>query len=421
MAKMKQLRKRDILIFVVAIAAVAFIVFGATQLVEHFSKRTKRDFRPIDPNATTSAPETEPEIVTPDTTLDPEPLAVTTAPTTTEAEPSETTPVDSDDPDTTTSAPAADAPETTTSVKAQALTMPEDTGKPSDAKSKEEMEEELEEIADSYAANGYNNNIKNIVLLGIDREALYEYDVFRSGGQSDSIMILSLNMKTKECWIVSVNRDLSVPVENYSYIGESYGFVEEQICLAYAYGDGSRLSGKNVIKSLNFLFNDQLPYLGFISAPLPIIGTLADAVDGVPVEIKEDMTVIDPEFVDGAKLELKGKQAERYVRARFALGQKNVHRMTRQFEFGEAFIKKAKSTMTANQLVSLYESLMSSTLSDMGKSDITKWILTAYDYDFKGFYRIDGVQHKGGELKHKATYNDVVKSEVDDILAMYFK
>lgn len=418
MAKTKPLRKRDILIFVVAIAAVALIVFGATQLVEHFSKRTNRDTRPIDPNATTSAPETEPEIVTPDTTIDPEPLAVTTAPTT-EAEPSETAPVESEDPDTT-SAPSADAPATTTSAKVQALTMPEDTGKPADAKSKEELEEELEEIADSYASNGYNNNIKNFVLIGVDKEALYEYDLFRFSGQSDVIMVLSLNMKTKEYWFVTINRDLSVPVENYSMIGESYGFVDEQIALAYCYGDGSRLSGQNVVKSVRYLFDNRLPFIGFIAVPRTFISILADAVDGVPIEIQEDLTAADPEFVKGANLVLRGEQAERFVRSRMILGHKNVHRISREIQFCEAFIKKAKSTMTAKQLVAMYEDLMGVTWSDMGKADVTKWILTAYDYTLKGFYRIDGVLHEG-DYKHNAIYFDVVQSEVDDVAAMYFK
>ena len=420
MANIKKMRKRDVLIFVVAIAAVALVVFGTTMAVEHFSKRTSRDSRPIDPDATTSTPETEPEVTTPDT--EPEPLAVTTTPTTTtEAETTEaTTTSESEAPEPTTVPTTTTEATTTTTVKAEALTMPEDTGKPEAAKTEEEILEELEELADSYAANGYNNNIKNIVLIGVDRDELGEHDYFRTGGQSDTVMVLSFNLKTKEYWFVSVNRDLALPIENYSAIGESYGFVEEQLALANAYGDGSRLSGKNVVKALDFLFGDQLPFLGFVAAPMSMVGTLADAVDGVPVEIKEDMTITDPSFINGTTVILRGKKAEKYVRARMKLNQKNVQRMSRQFEFCESFINKAKTTKSASQLVNLYDDLMDLTMTDMGKSDITKWILTAYDYELKGFYRIDGVRHED-DLKHRAPYNDVVQSEVDDILDMYFK
>lgn len=300
--------------------------------------------------------------------------------------------------------------------------MPADTGKPADAKSEDEVKAEREELPDDYATNGYNNNIKNIVLLGVDRREIFESDYFRSGGQSDAIMILSMNLKTKEYWIVSINRDIAVPVENYSIIGESYGFVDEQICLAYAYGDGSRLSGRNTIKSLNFLLSDSLPFLGFIAAPMSLVGTLADAVDGVPVDIVDDFGDIDETFVKGTTVVLRGEHAEKYIRARKYMADDpyNAARMTRQFAFGESFINKVKTTMTANQFINLYEDVMSTLVSDMGKADITKWILTAYDYEFKGFYRIDG-HRREGELKHNAPFNDIDLKEVQTILDMYFK
>lgn len=420
MAKIKKLRKRDILVFVAAIVAVALVVFGASEIIERASKRTKRDTRPIESDATTVAPADGPDVTTADT--DAEPIAATTTPPASEAEtsetPSETTPAD-------TSAPDANTPASTTvgtTAKAQELTMPADTGKPADAKSEDEVKAEREELPDDYATNGYNNNIKNIVLLGVDRREIFESDYFRSGGQSDAIMILSMNLKTKEYWIVSINRDIAVPVENYSIIGESYGFVDEQICLAYAYGDGSRLSGRNTIKSLNFLLSDSLPFLGFIAAPMSLVGTLADAVDGVPVDIVDDFGDIDETFVKGTTVVLRGEHAEKYIRARKYMADDpyNAARMTRQFAFGESFINKVKTTMTANQFINLYEDVMSTLVSDMGKADITKWILTAYDYEFKGFYRIDG-HRREGELKHNAPFNDIDLKEVQTILDMYFK
>ena len=294
--------------------------------------------------------------------------------------------------------------------------MPDDEA-PEDAIPESELEKQ------SYTSGSYNNNIKNIVLIGVDKDELKEEDIFRIAGQSDVIMILSMNLKTKEYWLVSINRDLAVPVENYSYIGETYGFVTEQIALAYAYGDGTRLSGKNVIKSLNCLFGDVIPYLGFIAAPPPLIATLADAVDGVPVEITDDFSGIDDTLIKGETVVLRGAHAERYVRARKAMADDpyNAARMTRQLTFCESFIKKAKTSMTAKQLVSLHEDVMSMTVSDMGKNDVAKWILQLYDFERKGFYRIDGVRREG-ELMHDAPFNDVVPEEVEKLLEeLYFK
>lgn len=318
-----------------------------------------------------------------------------------------------------TAAPAIESDDDTSSMYTTAeLIMPDDTGRPAEAKPASEVESDVEE---DYSASGYNNNIKNIVLIGVDRYELGEQPTFRSAGQSDTVMILSFDLRKKEYFFISVNRDLDVPVENFSLIGESYGFVNEQIALAYAYGDGTSISGKNVIKSLNCLFDNRIPFQGFIAAPMTIISTLADAVDGVPVEIVDDFTGVDDTLKKGEVAVLRGEHAEKYIRARKYMKKDpyNEFRMTRQFAFCESFINKAKTTMTAKQLVSLYEDVMDMMVTNIGKNEITKWIATIYDYDFKGFYRIDG---EYGELKHNAPTVIPDPDEVTELLDdLYFK
>lgn len=341
MAKSKRVRKREVLIYAVIFAAVLLLVFGAAELIEHLGKR-----RPANEDEEEKAP-----------------------PTAASA-----------------SAPGEDE-----------LYLPDD-GVP----------EGLIDEPDPLKVDGkYDVNIKNVLLLGIDKQELSESEWYRTGGQCDVIMILSMDTKAKEYFILTINRDLSVPVLNYAANGGSYGVVDEQIALSYAYGDGGRESGKNVYRSLKSLLGEDISFLGYIASPIPIVSKLADAVGGVEVTIEDDFEGVDDTLVKGETVNLTGQHAENFVRARMYMKDdtRNSTRMGRQITFLKAFIDKAKSTMSAQEVISLYDDVLDITMTDMGKSDITKWIATAYDYTFKGVYRIDGTE---GERKHDArcTYPD---------------
>ncbi len=403
MAKAPKPRKRDFLWAAIAVAVVLVIVIAASEIIEHSQSRPKVDLGTPSQDVTAAPEDTQPEqssqTALPAITVTGEPSAPAVT------DPSQA----SDTPQTTGETSLEGERADTVSASANDLVMPEDTGSPPDARptAVTTAAESGEKLPDSDADKGYNYNIKNIVLLGVDKQELGENPIFRTAGQSDVIMILSMNLKTKEYFILYVNRDLSVPVENYSTIGYSYGFVDEQIALSYAYGDGTRLSGRNTIKSLNALLGDEISFEGFIAAPIPIVQTLADAVGGVEVTIKDNFEGVEDSFVMGETVLLKGKQAETFVRSRMYMPDDthNSARMTRQIDFMNSFVKKAKQTLTANQAVDLFDDLMDTVVTDMSQSEITKWILTGYDYEFKGFYRIDGTE---GERKHGArcTYPD---------------
>ena len=280
--------------------------------------------------------------------------------------------------------------------------------------------------ADSVASavnidGSYDPNIKHIVVIGVDKQELAESPYYRTGGQSDVVLIVSMNLKTKTYSILSINRDLAVPVENYASNGGTYGVVEEQLALAYGYGDGSRESGRNVLKSLHWLLGDEIDFLGFIAAPIPIIGKLADAVGGVEVTIEDDFTGVDDTLIQGETINLTGEHAEHFVRARMTMKESNTNalRMGRQIQFMEAFMKKAKSTMSAKQVVNLYTDVLDMCVTDMGKADITKWIMATYDYEFTGFRRLDGVE---GERKNGARCTYETPENVEALVKeLYYK
>ncbi len=414
----KKFRKRDVLIYAVIIIAVLLTVVVAAEVIEHLPSNRKKNGDDLNPpavttTAATTAEETTPEVTTTEATT----TEATTTVTTTATTPATTTEVTTTTPPAT-EPPATEAPKTKATEKkteTKALEMGEDT-KPADAV------DEPETIADDFSETGYNNNIKNIVLIGVDkRDELEESKLYRTGGQSDVILIVSMNLKTKQFFMVSVNRDLCVPVENYSSTGFSYGWVDEQIALAYAYGDGGRASGKNVLKSLNKLMGDDIQFLGYIAAPIPIVSTVATKVGGVEVYIEDDFTGVDDTLVQGTTVNLLGQHAENFVRARMAMkySNKNSLRMDRQITFMKAFINKAKTEMSAQQLIDLYTDILDMVKTNMGKKEITKWIAEAYDYEFAGITKITGTE---GEPKHNARCTYIKPEEIaKTVKELYYK
>ena len=58
-------------------------------------------------------------------------------------------------------------------------------------------------------------------------------------------------------------------------------------------------------------------------------------------------------------------------------------------------------------------------VTDMGKSDITKWIMATYDYEFTGFRRLDGVE---GERKNGARCTYETPENVEALVKeLYYK
>lgn len=420
---MKKLTIQDIIKVVAVVAAALVMVIGVAAVVEHMPKNNDR--KPVvtqdKPITTPATLATEDELVTTPVT---EPEPETTAPTTPEPETTletttaapETTPA----PTTTTEATTTKA--TTTAKKTEPTTKAtEPTTKATEATTKKtEATTEKEEANDDYTANGYNNNIKNVVFLGTDRYDVSEKTFYRTGGQSDTILIISMDLKKKEYFIVNVNRNLVVPIQTYDKYGGSLGIQEQQICLAHAYGDGSKISGRNTLLSLNALLGDDFKWLGFIEMPMNAIGTINDMFGGVKVDIVDDFGSYDPSLVKGTTVLLEGYHAEKYLRGRMRMvgDTTNPARMRRQMHYMDRLRDKIKNEMSAKQLVSIYEDCLDLLLSDMSKAEITKWITQAYDYEFKGYYSIIG--EEGPDIIGASAYY-VVQDELDDIKKLYYK
>lgn len=187
-----------------------------------------------------------------------------------------------------------------------------------------------------------NENITSIACLGVDKRTLgTQGSIVGTGGQADTNMVLTIDTVTGEITVIAIPRDIMVDIDLYSVDGEYLGNSREQLCLAYAYGDGKHASCKNSVASIQrVLFG--MPVNSYISLDLAGIGPLNDAVGGVTVTSPETISG----FVAGQQVTLEGERAVNFVQDRGDDVNASSRRMERQMIYIKAFGMRAIQAAT---------------------------------------------------------------------------
>ena len=175
----------------------------------------------------------------------------------------------------------------------------------------------------------FNENITSIACMGIDREYLGTYaDKIGTAGQADTNMVLVIDTKTGEITVISIPRDIMIDMKVYTTSGDYAGIKNQQLCLAYAYGDGKHTSCQNTVESIEkILFG--IPVQSYVSLDVDGIGPINDAVGGVTVKSTETIG----SFRKGETVTLRGKSAMEFVRERGDDKDASIRRMERQMAY----------------------------------------------------------------------------------------
>lgn len=183
----------------------------------------------------------------------------------------------------------------------------------------------------------FNDKVTNILCMGVDKRDLSdspESAIKASGGQSDVLILVSIDVSTGKITLVNISRDTMIDVTMYSAGGAYAGTERQQICLSYAYGDGKNSSCENTVNSVQRLFYN-IPINTYFSLDLDGISALNDSIGGVDVVSPE---TIGP-FTKGESYHLEDGQAETFVRTRdIAKTDSNNMRMERQKVYIESFM-----------------------------------------------------------------------------------
>ena len=255
--------------------------------------------------------------------------------------------------------------------------------------SKEEItDEEIKTVDDAVSENGgktvtykgvrytYNENISTILFIGVDREEYNEEEVNGTSGQSDTVIVITINHETGETKMIPISRNTMVQVDEYNTDGSYWRQSQVQLALAFAYGDGKAGSCENVSKAVSRVLYG-MPINRYVAFDLSCIAELNDAVGGVEVTIPEDMTEVRSEWEEGATVTLHGEEAEIFVRNRRKVvssddEDNNAARMERQKIFMSAFVNKVIAQMKDDVTLplNLYKEMGDDVLTDITNSEI---------------------------------------------------
>ena len=272
----------------------------------------------------------------------------------------------------------------------------------------------------------YNNNITNILFMGVDRENLDTKETkikMRGAGQADTLFLAAVDTSTGKISLVNVPRDTMAYVRSYDDNGKYIGRKLRQICLAYAYGDGKKKSCENVAYAVSKLLYG-VPVNSYMSIDLSAISVLNDAIGGVNVQVIGDLTNADPSLKEGANVTLLGGQAETYVRSReFEPLDANMKRMQRQQQYITAYAQKALQEVRSDLTLplDLLNLVSENSVTNLSAPKITYLAtkVSGSSFSSDNIYSID-CDIKEGDTGYAEYYPDETKL-FETILKVFYK
>lgn len=215
--------------------------------------------------------------------------------------------------------------------------------------------------AETERSTRYNENIINILCMGIDRSSdmTVQMDVSGESGQADTIFLMVLNPDKKSMQLMGISRDTMTEMKTYDYHGSYIGMSKNHLGLAFAFGNETKPGGELMTEAVSELFYG-LPVHGYAAVNLNAIEKLNNSVGGVTVTLPEACKLAGREYPQGAAVTLTGQEAESFIRYRNTEqeGSNNL-RMARQKQYALSFVNAAKSVVKEDIKlpVTLYQQL----------------------------------------------------------------
>lgn len=241
-----------------------------------------------------------------------------------------------------------------------------------------------------------NPNVKAYLFLGIDCDDPVRARPGR-GGQADTQLLLVVDAAAQTWQLLPINRDTLTDVNVLGVLGDVLSTERQQIALAHAYGDGLRKSCRNAVKAVSHLLGDS-PIEGYYALNMGGISAVVDSIGGIEVTIPRDYTNLDPAFVEGAHLNLTGKQAYKLLRTRHGVDdQTNIARMERQNLVLEAATKKLH-TLSGNDCIVAFNAVSDYAVTDLGSAEILELKELTDQYQQLPSLHIEGEAFLQGEF-----------------------
>jgi len=246
----------------------------------------------------------------------------------------------------------------------------------------------------TYQGKNYplKRNMSTVLLIGTDNfaddeERLLPDDYYHNSTLADFIVILVFDHSAKTVTPVQIGRDTMCTVKRIDSDGKPLpdGFM--QITLSHAYGSGREDSCINTRDSVeNLLLN--VPIHNFLAFTMDTVPLVNDLVGGVTVTLESDVPSLGPEFVKGATVTLKGKDALKFVRYRDSqYMNSNLRRMSnhRLYMDGFTVAARAAAEKDSDLVVKGFKLVQRFLCTDLTLDHIQKMVDNLIDYEFLPF------------------------------------
>lgn len=268
----------------------------------------------------------------------------------------------------------------------------------------------------------FNEDVTSVLFMGVDKTNLTKSGTVGKNGQADAIFILAIDTKTGKTTIIPVVRDTMADVDVYSADGNYIASKKEQVCLAYAYGDGGRLSCENTAKAVSRLYYG-LPINSYAAIDLNALEILTAQVGGVELQALETLKMSQRTVTQGQQITLKGKDAVDYIQMRNKeTVDSSLLRLRRQQQFIMAFSNKAvaatKKDITTP--VKMYQAASGSMVTNIDLAKVSYFAsLVVGGTDFSV-----SMQKIAGEMKMGESYAEYYMDETaayQTVLDVFYK
>ena len=205
-----------------------------------------------------------------------------------------------------------------------------------------------------------SKNVINVLLIGLDSA-----DALEKGGRSDTLILVSLNKKTKKINMTSFFRD------TWTYINVRGKDMYGKINSSYFYGGAETL-----LDTIKKDFKVDIDY--YVAVDFSSFTDIINALGGLTIDVEEyeaayiRRTSVHKDFPVGEKVKLNGWEALVYARIRKSDSDSDVSRTRRQRKVIMALMESAKGA-SLSQLNAAVDMLFKYV-----KTDITKMEILSY-------------------------------------------
>lgn len=267
----------------------------------------------------------------------------------------------------------------------------------------------------------YKEDTINFLLLGVDKKGKLDHETDLSdweAGQADAVFVVSLDPKEKRVSVIGIPRNSMAYIEMFDSDKSSLGYIYNQLCLQYGYAGGGELGLEATKRVVSEIFYN-LPIHGACAINLKAMEIVTEKIGGVEVTIKEDLSILGPEFVEGNRVVIKGDNTVDYLiyRDTSVIGSPTT-RLTREKEFLEAMIHKAIACIKKDPTIisDVYKAILPYMNTDITLDKAVYLAMNSLDYRIDGdsFYQLQGEDREVtglGENGEERTFNDFYLDE----------